>query len=168
MNTIREANFPADHHRVRDIFLEYVHSPTVSLDFQGYALEFTDLPGKYAPPQGRLLLAWQDTNVVGCAALRQVDTTTCEMKRVYVRPTARGTKLGRRLVERILLEAKIAGYRWVCLDVLPEFTVAQHLYLSLGFKDAPPVASNPVFGTKFLSLDLQQYPSPATLKTWQA
>jgi putative acetyltransferase len=154
MIEIREAKFPEDHDVVKDIFLEYVLSPSVSLVYQDYEVEFSSLPGNYAPPQGRLLLAWQGSVVVGCAALRQVDQTICEMKRVYVRPVARGTKLGRRLVERILLEARIAGYTRVCLDVLPEFTTACQIYLSLGFKDAPPVSFNPVPGTRFLGLDL--------------
>lgn len=154
MSEIREAKFPDDHDLVKDIFLEYVCSPSASLAYQDYEAEFSSLPGNYASPHGRLLLAWQDSAVVGCAALRQVDQTTCEMKRVYVRPAARGMKLGRRLVERILLEATIAGYTSVCLDVLPEFTTARQIYLSLGFKDSPPVSFNPVPGTRFLSLNL--------------
>jgi len=161
MNTLREARFPEDHERVKDIFLEYVRSPTVSLDYQDYEAEFAGLPGKYASPHGRLLLAWQGDSVVGCAALRQVDQTTCEMKRVYVRPAARGTQLGRRLVERILLEAKAAGYARICLDVLPEFTAALQIYLSFGFTDAPPVSFNPVPGTRFLGLDLLTYRAAA-------
>jgi GNAT superfamily N-acetyltransferase len=154
MNPIRDAKFPNDREVVRDIFLEYVRSPIVSLEFQDYEAEFADLPGKYAPPCGRLLLAWKDGRVVGCAALRQVDATTCEMKRVYVRPVARGTTLGRRLVEHLIQDARIAGYTRLCLDVLPEFTLAQNLYRSLGFKDAESVTFNPVPGTKFLALDL--------------
>jgi GNAT superfamily N-acetyltransferase len=76
------------------------------------------------------------------------------MKRVYVRPAARGKQLGRQLVERLLLEARSAGYARVSLDVLPEFTTAQKIYLSLGFEDAPPVSFNPVPGSMFLSFDL--------------
>lgn len=151
---IRPARFPEDHAEVVGIFREYVGSPSVSLDFQDYEAEFAALPGKYAAPQGCLLLAWQQGAVVGCAALRPVDRTCGEMKRVYVRPTARGTGLGRQLVERIIAEARAAGYRRICLDVLPEFAVARQLYLALGFQPAPPVTFNPVPGTAFLGLDL--------------
>lgn len=155
MTEIKPACFPQDLERVVAIFREYIVSPSVSLDFQDYEPEFASLPGKYAAPQGRLLLAWKDGVVVGCAALRKVDDYTCEMKRVFIRSTARGEGLGRRLIERILTEAKAAGYARICLDVLPEFTAAQAIYRSLGFVPAAPVAPNPVAGTQFLGLDLR-------------
>lgn len=154
MITIRQAFFPLEQEDVLSIFREYVASATVSLEFQDYEAEFSRLPGKYAPPDGRLLLARENDAVLGCAALRRVDQMTGEMKRVYVRPAARGTGLGRRLVECLLSEARLAGYSRVCLDVLPEFQVAHDLYLSLGFAPAEPVSFNPVAGTRFLSLGL--------------
>lgn len=136
------------------IFREYVLSPSVNLDFQDYENEFKGLPGKYAEPDGRILLAWDHDAVVGCAALRRVNSTTCELKRVYVRPGARGHHLGRLLVERMISEARAENYATMCLDVLPEFVAAQQLYASLGFHPAPAVSYNPVPGTKFLALDL--------------
>lgn len=154
MLIIEQAFFPKDHDDVLAIFREYVKSPTASLDFQEYEAEFAVLPGPYAPPQGRLLLAREGHAVYGCAALRRVDEATCEMKRVYVRPAARGKNLGRLLVEAVLAKAKAIGYSRICLDVLPEFTAAQQLYASLGFEPAPPVSFNPVPGTKFLALAL--------------
>jgi ribosomal protein S18 acetylase RimI-like enzyme len=154
MLIIRQALFPTEQDDVVSIFREYVSSPSVSLDFQEYETEFAGLPGKYAAPEGRLLLARQGDTVLGCAALRRVDESTCEMKRVYVRPAARGRNLGRQLVEAILSEARLAGYSRICLDVLPEFTEAQKLYESLGFVPAEPVSFNPVPGTKFLALAL--------------
>lgn len=159
MPEIRIANFPEDHEQVVAIFREYVESPSVSLDFQDYEAEFACLPGKYAAPEGRLFLAWMGGAVVGCAAFRQVDKRTCEMKRVYVRSSARGEGLGRRLVERIIEEAIVAGYSRICLDVLPEFTVAQRIYETLGFRPAQPVTVNPVPGTQFLGLDLAWFSS---------
>src|SRR2546425_12653644 len=99
MTDIRPARFPEDLDAVVRIFREYVASPTVSLDFQDFETEFAALPGKYAAPEGCVLLAWKDGQPVGCAALRQVDAQTGEMKRVYVRPTVRSENLGRRLVE---------------------------------------------------------------------
>ncbi len=154
MTEIRHARFPDDLELVKAIFREYVQSASVSLEFQDYESEFAALPGKSAPPRGRLLPGWRDDTVLGCVALRQVDARTCEMKRVFVRPEARGENLGRRLVERVLSEARAAGYTRMCLDVLPEFTAAQRLYESLGFTSALPITHNPVPGTKFLGLDL--------------
>ncbi|HEX5803825.1 MAG TPA: GNAT family N-acetyltransferase [Azospira sp.] len=168
MTEIRVASFPEDREPVVAIFREYVASPRANLDFQDYESEFADLPGKYAAPEGTLLLAWRDGAVVGCAALRPVDAHSCEMKRVYVRPAARGEGLGRRLVERIIAVAGDLGYSRICLDVLPEFTVAQRLYQTLDFRPASPVTFNPVPGTRFLALDLAPprrvgaAPAPAT------
>ena len=154
MLIIRQALFPTEREEVISIFREYVSSTTVNLGFQEYEAEFVGLPEKYEAPQGRLLLAREGDTVLGCAALRSVDESTCEMKRVYVRPAARGRNLGRLLVEAILSEAKLAGYSRICLDVLPEFTAAQALYESMGFEHAEPVSFNPVPGTKFLALAL--------------
>lgn len=151
---IRRARFPEDLADVVSIFREYVASPTVDLRFQEYESEFASLPGKYAEPDGRILLAVLHGAVTGCAALRRVDQDICELKRVYVRPAARGLNLGRRLVESMIHEARNAGYTSMCLDVLPEFDAAQQLYRSLGFLPAKAVSYNPVPGTKFLALDL--------------
>ena len=155
MTTIRRAIFPDDLPAVTAIFREYVQSPTANLDFQDYEQEFAELPGKYAEPDGGgVLLAVVEGRVVGCAALRRVEDGTCELKRVYVRPVARGMDLGRKLVEEMLRIAREADYRRMCLDVLPEFVAAQRLYESLGFVTAEPVSFNPVPGTRFLALDL--------------
>ena len=149
--SIRHARFPEDLDQVIAIFREYIASPKADLGFQNSEQEFAALPGKYAAPQGRLLLAWQGDTVVGCAALRAVDAECCELKRVYVRPAARGLQLGRHLVEQMLQEARAAGYQRMALDVLPEFEAAQALYRQLGFVDAEPVSVNPVPGTAFLA-----------------
>lgn len=154
MITLQHARFPADLDAVIAIFREYVGSVSVDLGFQDYETEFASLPGKYTAPEGRLVLAWREDRVVACVALRKVDANTCEMKRVYVRPEARGEQLGRRLVERILEEARSAGYARICLDVLPEFAAAQHIYAAFGFADSEPFTFNPVPGTRFLALDL--------------
>ena len=151
---IRSARFPEDRDAVIAIFREYIGSASVDLRFQDYEAEFATLPGRYAAPQGQILLVWQDKQVLGCAALRPVDDHQCEMKRVYLHPSTRNTGLGRRLVERIVHEARAASYRRICLDVLPEFTAATHIYETLGFQPAPPVSFNPVPGTKFLALNL--------------
>lgn len=152
--TILHAKFPDDAHEVVSIFREYVSSPTANLDFQNYESEFRNLPGQYVEPDGRIALAWEQNSVVGCAALRRVKSSTCELKRVYVRPGARGNNVGRRLVEHMIKEARQQGYSQMCLDVLPEFVAAQNLYESLGFTSSQAVSYNPVPGTKFLALNL--------------
>ena len=154
MTLVRHARFPDDLADVVAIFREYVASPAVDLGFQDYETEFAALPGRYARPDGRILLAWNGGAVAGCAALRRVDHRTCELKRVYVRPAARGFGLGRQLVDAMIREARQAGYARMCLDVLPEFETARRLYASLGFVSAEPVSYNPVPGTRFLALDL--------------
>lgn len=151
---IQAANLPDDLPEVRRLFREYADSIDVDLGFQGFEEELAGLPGKYAPPSGRLLIAWKDGTAVGCVALRQIDERTAEMKRLYVRPEARGEKLGRRLAERICNEARSAGYSRICLDTLPTMLSALQLYQSLGFVAIEPYVFNPIPGTKFLALAL--------------
>jgi ribosomal protein S18 acetylase RimI-like enzyme len=151
---VREAQFPQDNEALLEIWREFIASPTVSLDFQGNEAEFATLPGKYAPPDGRVLLAVSFEVIVGCIAMRRVDDTICEMKRLYVRPAARGLRAGGLLAERLIEEARLAGYREMRLDVLAEFEHAQRLYRDLGFTDADPVSFNPLPGTRFLGLQL--------------
>jgi hypothetical protein len=88
MIEIRPADIPEDLAEVRALFREYADGVGVDLCFQGFEAELAELPGKYAAPTGRLLLAWRGTEVVGAVALRGLDDDTCEMKRLYVRPTA--------------------------------------------------------------------------------
>lgn len=148
------ARFPEDQQTVQAIFREYVQSPKADLGFQNYETEFANLPGAYAQPKGCVMLAQCDGTVVGCAALRQIDVNTCELKRVYLQVHARGCHGGKLLVQAMINQARAAGYQRMCLDVLPEFQTAQRLYESLGFIDAPPVSFNPVPGTRFMALTL--------------
>lgn len=154
MIEIRQADVPGDLDAVRTLFREYAASLDIDLCFQNFESELADLPGKYQPPEGRLLLAWNGTESVGCVALRPVDRGTCEMKRLYVQPQARGASLGRRLVERVCEEARSAGYSRICLDTLPTMARAIQLYLAMGFKQIDPYVYNPVPGAIFLALDL--------------
>jgi ribosomal protein S18 acetylase RimI-like enzyme len=155
MTTIRPARLPEDLPLVRALFREYADGLGVDLCFQDFDAELAGLPGRYAPPPGRLMLAWDGAQAVGCVALRPVDADTCEMKRLYVRPGARGGQLGRRLAERICDEARAAGYRRICLDTLPEMAAAIRLYASLGFEPVEPYVHNPVPGALFLGRDLR-------------
>ena len=155
MIPIRPAQFPNDRAALLAIWREYVASPSVSLDYQHNEADFADLPGKYARPQGSILLAERDGEIMGCIAMRRVTAEICEMKRLYVRPGARGEGLGRRLIEALITEARESGYAEMRLDVLAEFKTAQWLYARLGFVPAEPVTANPLPGTAFLGLMLR-------------
>ena len=153
---IRPATVPDDLPVVRALFREYVDGLGVDLSFQDGEAELAGLPGRYAPPSGRLLLAWRGDEAVGCVALRALDAGDCEMKRLYVRPQARGTRLGLALVERLCGEAREAGHLRICLDTLPTMGTAQALYGSLGFEPIAPYVHNPSPGTRFLALRLRR------------
>ena len=155
MTTIRSAFSTEDFAIVRQLFREYQAELGIDLCFQGFAAEVEGLPGDYAPPSGRLLLALRDDVAVGCVALRAVDGTRCEMKRLYLRPGARGSGVGRALVERLLSEARAEGYGEVVLDTLPSMAEAQRMYERFGFRDIPPYRANPVAGARYLGLRLE-------------
>ena len=145
---------PEDVADARSLFEEYAASLDVDLAFQGFAEELAALPDGYLPPAGALLLADLDGNTVGCAAVRALDGDACELKRLYVRPAARGHALGRALTEAALARARALGYRRVRLDTLPSMTAAYALYLELGFREIEPYRFNPVPGTRYLERDL--------------
>jgi ribosomal protein S18 acetylase RimI-like enzyme len=155
MTEIRPADLGRDIPDARRLFREYADGLGVSLCFQGFEEELAGLPGKYEPPAGRLLLAWAGHDLAGCVALRPLESGDCEMKRLYVRPAARGERLGRRLAERVIDEARAIGYRRICLDTLPTMVEAQALYRSLGFLPIEPYVYNPIEGAMHLGLQLR-------------
>jgi GNAT superfamily N-acetyltransferase len=147
--TIRPAT-PADLDEIRAMLREYAAWLEVDLCFQNFEQELAGLPGDYAPPRGRLLIA----EGAGCVALRAIDSEVCEMKRLYLRPEHRGLGLGRRLVQAIIDEARSAGYRRMRLDTMPKMDSAQRLYASLGFREIAAYRYNPEPGARFLELAL--------------
>ena len=140
---------------VRSLFVEYERAIGVDLCFQGFAEELATLPGAYAPPRGRILLALLDDEPVGCVALRPVTDDVAEMKRLYVREPARKFGLGHRLARAIVDAARDLGYRAMRLDTLPSMTAAIALYRSLGFVEIPPYRDNPVPGALYFEVGLQ-------------
>lgn len=141
----------------RTLFLEYADSLGFDLCFQGFQKELAELPGAYAPPGGRLLLARDAQDFAGCVAVRPIGNPAekvCEMKRLYVRPTFRGKHVGRALVVRLLSDARIAGYTRMYLDTLETMIPAMTLYRSVGFQECQPYSYHPVAGTKCFDLQL--------------
>ena len=139
----------------RDLFLEYAASLGFSLTFQGFDDELKNLPGAYAPPAGRLLLALCDGGAAGCVALRRLESGVCEMKRLYVRPAHRGKRLGGLLVDRIIQEARVAGYQRMRLDTITSsMQDAIAVYRRRGFQEISAYRENPIAGALYLELML--------------
>ena len=153
--TIRDAKFPDDAPQLARLFRDYVEWLGVDLGFQDFEAELAGLPGKYAPPGGCALLAEvTGGRAIGCVAMRPLRGDICEMKRLYLRPDARGTGLGRRLAENVIRAARQAGYRRMVLDTLDHMQGALRLYDRLGFQQIPPYYHNPMPGAVYLGRDL--------------
>ncbi len=153
---IVQAQSETEIEQVRELFGEYVEWLGINLCFQNYDKEVADLPGDYAAPRGRLLLALADDGAAaGCGALRDLGNGVGEMKRLFVRPAFRGQRLGWQLAEMILDEARALGYEQIRLDTLPgKMDQAIAMYRVLGFKDIAPYYNNPVAGAAFMELKL--------------
>ena len=145
----------AEHiNNVRQLFIEYQKSLGIDLCFQSFDEELKNLPGDYAPPDGRLLIAKEKRKTAGCVALRKISHGVCEMKRLYLRPEFRGLGIGRELAIVVIDEAKKIGYTTMRLDTLPVMKEAIALYRSLGYKEIQPYRFNPVEGAIYMELNL--------------
>ncbi len=145
---------PDEIDEIRAMFSEYVAWLGVDLSFQQYDAELSSLPGRYAPPSGRLLLARHNGLPAGCACLRKLSATRCELKRLYVREAFRKQGVGALLTHTALTEARLIGYREIVLDTLGSMRPAIALYQNLGFEEIPPYYTNPLAGAHFFMLKL--------------
>ena len=150
---VTPAEIPDDLPIVRTLFREYADGLPVDLCTQNFDDELMNLPGKYAAPEGCVLVARVGATPVGCVALRPLDDGTCEMKRLYVRPNQRGTGAGRRLVERLIAEARARGYPAMRLDTIPALMPeAMGLYRKFGFVETQPYWNNILPGVGYFEL----------------
>jgi GNAT superfamily N-acetyltransferase len=153
MIEIRQAATLEEIESARNLFREYETWLGMSLCFQNFEDELVNLPGKYEPPDGRLLLAYVDGDLAGCIALRKYEGEICEMKRLFLRENARGRGLGNRLIEKLIGEARAIGYSTMRLDTLPsKMGKAVSLYESHGFRPIEPYHENVHEGMLFMEL----------------
>jgi ribosomal protein S18 acetylase RimI-like enzyme len=150
------AELPAEYAAGRGLFEEYAAQLGVDLCFQNFSAELERLPEMYGPPAGRLILAKDDGGYLGCVGVRALKTEPfdCEMKRLYVRPVARGMGLGRQLASAAITAGRELGYRRMVLDTLERMTEALSLYASLGFTEARPYYANPNHDVRYLERSL--------------
>lgn len=151
---IQEALAPGEITMAHDLIRRYAAWLAIDLDFQDLDTELAKLPGVYARPEGRLLLALAGDAAIGCVGLRRLTEGTGEVKRLYVSPEHRGGGIGRRLMETLIHEARAIGYRRLRLDTLPRMDAARRLYVSLGFRITGPYYATPLEGTVFMEIIL--------------
>jgi ribosomal protein S18 acetylase RimI-like enzyme len=141
--------------QARSLFQEYATTLGFSLCFQSFDQELAGLPGDYAPPQGRLLLAKAGGDLAGCVALHPLEAGICEMKRLYVRPQFRGQGIGKALLNTVLAEARAIGYQRMRLDTVePIMQDAVRMYRAYGFREIAPYRSNPIEGALYMEIEL--------------
>lgn len=153
--TVSDAVSAVEMDDIRALFLEYADSLEISLCFQDFEAELAGLPGKYAPPSGRLLLAREGKQRVGCAGFRPLEAGICEMKRLYVRPAWRGRGIGQQLAGMLIDAARNASYTRMRLDTLNTMKSAIDLYTSLGFRRIEADHDNPSDRAVFMELVLK-------------
>ena len=148
---ISAARFPEDREIVQRLFCEYEKFLDISLCFQGFEEELKSLPGKYAAPMGGCWLAWQDNQAVGCVALRPFEGDVAEVKRLFVQPEYTGEGIGKKLMQRVMNEARIRNYHSLYLDTLARLEPALQLYKALGFVETQPYHSDKIEGICYLA-----------------
>jgi ribosomal protein S18 acetylase RimI-like enzyme len=143
-----------DYKNAKILFVEYANSLNFQLCFQNFEKEISDLSAQYSKPTGCIILCYEDDKPIGCVGLRKFAEGICEMKRLYLRPEARGKGIGRVLAEEIVEKAKEFGYKKMQLDTIETMKEAISLYKSMGFKEISPYRFNPVKGVIYMELEL--------------
>lgn len=152
---ITPARSSADLACAAELFREYAASIGIDLEYQGFSAELAALPGQYSAPGGGLWIARVNGELAGCVAMRALDDSTLEIKRLYVRLSARGSGLGKRLAEAAISAARLSGNKELRLDTLESMTAARALYASLGFTEIRPYGKAYIPGTCFYGLPLR-------------
>lgn len=153
-----------DSKEIKELFLEYTKmliekEPSMEeyLKLQSYDSEIEHLNDKYGLPYGRLYIAKFDNEIVGCIALRKIDDKNCEMKRLFVKPEFRGNNIANELINTIIDDTKVIGYKYMLLDILPFLKSAIHLYKKVGFYEIDSYNNSLVKSSIFMKLDLNKY-----------
>ena len=141
--------------KVKELIQEYALSLGFDLAFQDFEEEMETFPTQYSEPYGRLLVAEDEDEIIGCVGLRNLGDGICEMKRLYVKPEFQGKGTGRALVQAIIKEACEIGYTTIRLDTIPAMNAAINLYLSSGFRETTPYRYNPISGARYFELKLE-------------
>ena len=143
-----------EHEIARNLIEEYIDSLDFSLDFENVDKELNHLNLFYGPPFGLIVMAKADDEFVGIACLRGLDNLAAEIKRMYVKPNHRGKGLGRKILDKLINEAKRMNIRFLRLDTVPDMESAMHLFVSKGFYEIEDYGSNPLEGARFMELKL--------------
>jgi ribosomal protein S18 acetylase RimI-like enzyme len=141
---------PGEFKIAKDLFEEYGASLSVDLCFQGFDEELQTMHTQYNLPKGCLMLVYENEKAIGCAAIREYEKNSCELKRMYLKQECRGKGIGKKLLQLMSDKAKELGYTKILLDTLPQMKEAQHLYKTFGFKQIDPYRFNPVEGTVYM------------------
>lgn len=148
-------------YEIKKLFSEYTHTLVAQnkeikeyLIMQNYKKELDNLEEKYGLPQGRLYLAYYDSQLAGCIGLKKLDNLNCEMKRLYVRPAFRRQRAGAHLIEKIIEDARQIGYQHMLLDTLPSLKAAIINYKQHGFYEIESYNNNPIANSIYMQLDL--------------
>jgi putative acetyltransferase len=138
----------------KDLFQQYVNSLGIDLSFQDFTTELTTINKQYNKPKGALLIAYNNKMPIGCVAIRELDTETAELKRMFVQPAFRKHKIGRTLLAMIIDIANELNYKKIRLDTLPAMTKAQNMYRAVGFFEIPSYRFNPIKGTVYMEKNI--------------
>jgi ribosomal protein S18 acetylase RimI-like enzyme len=152
--TLKKAETAIDFDNGKRLFLQYIQSLDFALTFQDVDRELEEISIEYNAPAGMLLLAYDGDKAIACAGVRKIDTTTAELKRMFVDPAYRGHQLGQQLLQMALVAAKQLGYRSIRLDTVPTMRSAIKLYQAVGFREIDPYRFNPIPGALFMEKEL--------------